>query len=134
MARGGGERRKSPSFIDRLFTAHRHSTMHSTQTSSPDITAYALFRGKPLNPKPLNLTLGPIWDFPKIRVPYLGVLMIRILLFRVLYWGPLFSEAPICRLPQEEKCDSAVASSLLAVCFLALRLFRGSFQESTGSS
>ena len=42
----------------------------------------------------LNLTLGPIWDFPKIRVPYLGVLMIRILLFRVLYWGPLFSEPP----------------------------------------
>ena len=26
-----------------------------------------------------------IWDFPKIRVPYFGVLIIRILLFRVLY-------------------------------------------------
>ena len=25
------------------------------------------------------------WEFPKIRVPYLGVLKIRILLFRVLY-------------------------------------------------
>ena len=25
------------------------------------------------------------WDFPKIRVPYFGVLLIRILLFRVLY-------------------------------------------------
>ena len=25
------------------------------------------------------------WEFPKIRVPYLGVLIIRILLFRVLY-------------------------------------------------
>ena len=25
-------------------------------------------------------------------VPYFGVLIIRILLFRVLYWGPLFSE------------------------------------------
>ena len=25
-----------------------------------------------------------MWDFPKIRVPYVGVLMIRILLFRVL--------------------------------------------------
>ena len=29
------------------------------------------------------------WDFPRIRVPYFGVLVIRILLFRV-YWGPLF--------------------------------------------
>ena len=26
-----------------------------------------------------------IWDFPNIRVPYFGVLKIRILLFRVLY-------------------------------------------------
>ena len=26
-----------------------------------------------------------IWDFPKIGVPYFGVLIIRILLFRVLY-------------------------------------------------
>ena len=33
-----------------------------------------------------------MWGFPKIRVPYLGVLIIRILLFMVLYWGPLFSE------------------------------------------
>ena len=36
-----------------------------------------------------------MWDFPKIRVPYLGVLIISILLFRVLYLGPLFSETPI---------------------------------------
>ena len=35
-----------------------------------------------------------IWDFPKIRLPYFGVLMIRILLLRVLYQGPLFSETP----------------------------------------
>ena len=33
-------------------------------------------------------------EFPKIGVPYLGVLIIRILLFRVLYKGPLFSETP----------------------------------------
>ena len=25
------------------------------------------------------------WEFPKIGVPYLGVLIVRILLFRVLY-------------------------------------------------
>ena len=29
-------------------------------------------------------------------VPYFGVLIIRILLFRVLYWGFLFSETSIC--------------------------------------
>ena len=36
-----------------------------------------------------------IWEFPKIRVPFLGVLIIRTLLFKVLYSGPLFSETPI---------------------------------------
>ena len=40
--------------------------------------------------------MGPpdTWGFPKMGVPYSGVLIIRILLFRVLYWGPLFSETP----------------------------------------
>ena len=34
-----------------------------------------------------------IWEFPKIGGgPYFGVLIIRIPLCRVLYWGPLFSE------------------------------------------
>ena len=40
-----------------------------------------------------------IWEFPKIEVPYFGVLLIRILLFRVLTGYhvrvPLFSETPI---------------------------------------
>ena len=36
-----------------------------------------------------------IWEFPKTRVPYFGVLIIRIPLFRVLKKGPLFSETPI---------------------------------------
>ena len=36
-----------------------------------------------------------MWELPKIWVPYLGVLIIRILLFRVLYWGPLLSETPM---------------------------------------
>ena len=31
-------------------------------------------------------------SFRKLGVPYSGVLIIRILLFKVLYWGPLFSE------------------------------------------
>ena len=34
-------------------------------------------------------------SFRKLGIPYLGVLIIGILLFRVPYWGPLFSEAPI---------------------------------------
>ena len=33
-----------------------------------------------------------MWEFPKIGVPYFGVLIIRVLLFRLLYSGPLFSE------------------------------------------
>ena len=37
-----------------------------------------------------------MWEFPKIGVPYFGVLIIRILLFRVLHLGPLFSETPMC--------------------------------------
>ena len=38
-----------------------------------------------------------VWEFPKIGVPCFGVLIIRILLFRVLYQGPQFSETPIYR-------------------------------------
>ena len=34
-------------------------------------------------------------SFRKLWVPYLGVLIIRILLCRLLYSGPLFSETPI---------------------------------------
>ena len=35
------------------------------------------------------------WGFHKLGVPYFGLLIIRILLFRVLYLGALFSETPI---------------------------------------
>ena len=34
-------------------------------------------------------------SFRKLGVPYFGVRIISILLFRVLFWGPLFSETPI---------------------------------------
>ena len=33
--------------------------------------------------------------FRKSGLPHLGALIIRILLFRVLYWGHLFSETPL---------------------------------------
>ena len=34
------------------------------------------------------------WEFPKIRGTLFGALIVRILLFMVLYSGPLFSETP----------------------------------------
>ena len=38
-----------------------------------------------------------MWEVPKTRgYLILGSLQIRILLFRVVYEGPLFSETPIC--------------------------------------
>ena len=36
-------------------------------------------------------------SFRKLGAPYFGVLIIRILLFRVLYLGPLFSETPMLK-------------------------------------
>ena len=42
--------------------------------------------GNNVNPeRSKNSRAVSIWEFPKIRVPYFGVLIIRILLFRVLY-------------------------------------------------
>ena len=55
-----------------------------------------------LNPKLIG-------EFPKIRVPYLGVPVIRILLFRVLYWGALFSETLIVL--QVRKFEAPLARS-----------------------
>ena len=42
----------------------------------------------------LNLTRNPTWEFPKIRGYLIWGSIIRILLFRVLYWGPLRLETP----------------------------------------
>ena len=43
------------------------------------------------------LLRNPYGSFRKEGLPYLEVLIVRILLFRVLSWGPLFSEIPINR-------------------------------------
>ena len=43
----------------------------------------------------LSFVVVAVWLQLKPLVPYFGVLIIRILLFRVLYWGPLFSETPL---------------------------------------
>ena len=72
------------------------------------IRIHAYFRSKPAvrgsSTQDRDTDQGPkawgrhvMWDFPKIRVPYFGVLLIWILLFRVLYSDPLFSETPPCR-------------------------------------
>ena len=39
--------------------------------------------------------LASYGSFRKLGLPYLGIFVIRTLLFRVLYQGPLFSETPI---------------------------------------
>ena len=54
-----------------------------------------------------------------VSVPYFGVLTIRILLFRVLYSGPLFSETP--------KCFIGCAGSI-AVILLSSTTFSGSIR------
>ena len=38
---------------------------------------------------------NPMWEFPRIRGTLFGVLIVRILQFRVLKERPLFSETPI---------------------------------------
>ena len=54
-----------------------------------------LLRPESLKAKP-DVPLRPKekWEFPKSGVPYFGVLIIGLLLFRVLYEGPLFPETP----------------------------------------
>ena len=49
--------------------------------------------------------LGRYGSFPIQGVPYFGVLIIRILLFRVLYSGPPISETPI--LPENLNPEAA---------------------------
>ena len=55
----------------------------------------------------LSLCSSPLYgSFRKLAVPYSGVLIIRILLFRALYWGPLVSETPISQNPISLKLRS----------------------------
>ena len=43
-----------------------------------------------VTPKPTHaLSVMNKWEFPKIRGPFLGVPIIRIIVFWGLYWGPL---------------------------------------------
>ena len=60
-------------------------------------TLFCLGREPLTNTEPSGAELpsGQYGSFRKLGVSYFGVLIIRILLCRVLYWGPLFSETPI---------------------------------------
>ena len=53
-----------------------------------------IFRSHPVAAAFLSFPDRHKWGFPKIRGPYLGVLMIRILVFWGLFWVPLFRKAP----------------------------------------
>ena len=55
------------------------------------------------------------WEFPKIRGTVFGVRIIRILLFRVLYKGSLFSESPksICLATRSLNTQQCFASEFL---------------------
>ena len=57
--------------------------------------------------------------FPKLGVPYLGVLIIRILLFRVIYLGPYFRKPPypLLRMPPQSPSLVIQASILLLLGF-----------------
>ena len=57
-------------------------------------------------------------SFRKLAVPCFGVLIIRILLFRVLYWGPLFSETPMSLRPElvAHGCNNLLQLGALLVC------------------
>ena len=68
---------------------------------------------------------GSIWEFPKTGVPYLGVLIIRILLFRVLHSCPLFSETPIYAAilevgPQNHSRDGLLEPGSIMVVYMDL--------------
>ena len=47
-----------------------------------------------MEPQVYSLIKG-YWRRQKLGVPYFGVLILTILLFRVLYLGPIVSETPI---------------------------------------
>ena len=63
-----------------------------TCSASSEASPTSPLQRSPAAPHRRELRYG---SFRKLGVPYFGVLIIRILLFRVLYWGPLFSETPI---------------------------------------
>ena len=60
---------------------------------------------------PIQFGTHPYESFPKLGIPYFGVLIMRILLFRVLYSGPLFRYSPIL-----ESRGSYLATAIMKMC------------------
>ena len=56
--------------------------------------------------------LDPYGSFRKLGVPCFGILIIGVLLFRVLYSGPLFSETPIYGFLQSVEVVDAMSMSV----------------------
>ena len=48
-------------------------------------------------PRAASIQIQPIWEFLKIRGNFLGVPILRLIVFGGLYWGPLFWETTISR-------------------------------------
>ena len=82
--------------------------VHCITTHEPPSTHHQI-KGRSPSFEVGQIVVEPLWlygtdtwvrfqefgSFRKLRVPEFGVLQIRILLFRVLYKGPIFSETPI---------------------------------------
>ena len=60
-----------------------------------------------------------MWDFPKTGVPYFGVLIIRIPLFKVLYYGPLLSEAPMSD-PRSLRVRDSIGTFTLVIIIIII--------------
>ena len=56
----------------------------TTSTTMPRALIVSIWLCKPVDAAPLNLSVLN-GSFRKLRVPYFGVLILRVLLFRVLY-------------------------------------------------
>ena len=90
--------------MDTLYTFWDNSTHDKTESvnflglmnsATKGILNHAISMSQTPGDFPSFLALIPRnGSFRKLGVPYLGVLIIRILLFRVLYESPLFSETP----------------------------------------
>ena len=88
---------KDPGFLNQVPTVHLEAVTWNQDRKSFPPSALRKTSGSWASPvQGLGLPAAAImtWEFPKIGVPYFGVLIIRILLFRVVSWGLLSLETP----------------------------------------
>ena len=77
-----------------LCIKYREHRYYCSQGSTKDLASYTGAEYTCFAICPCSLPFVPLWEFPKTRGTLLGVLTIRILLFREIYSGPLFWETP----------------------------------------